>query len=53
MTRPARFTQAEIARVLRAAVELGQRVEVVVEPDGTIRIRPAADPIAQAPEIVL
>jgi hypothetical protein len=38
---PAKFTQADIARTLRAAAQCGLRVEVVLEPDGRIRIVPS------------
>jgi hypothetical protein len=60
--RPARFTQADIARALRAVGQTGARVAVEITPDGTIRIVPAgkgdasaADrcSVANAPEIVL
>lgn len=38
---PAKHTQADIARALRAADQCDLRVEVVLEPDGRIRIIPA------------
>ncbi len=37
---PARFTQADIARALRAVDQTGGGKEVVIEPDGRIRIVP-------------
>jgi hypothetical protein len=39
---PARFTQADVARALRAIDQTGGDKEVVIEPDGRIRIVPAA-----------
>jgi hypothetical protein len=38
---PAKHTQADIARALRAAAQCDLRVEVVLEPDGRIRIVPS------------
>lgn len=38
--RPARFTQADIARAIRAVVQTGAPMAVLVELDGTIRISP-------------
>ncbi len=38
--RPARTTQADIARALRAAEKIGLKVSVEIIPDGTIRIIP-------------
>lgn len=38
MNRPAKVTQADIARAVRVAKEAGMCVEI--EPDGTIRIIP-------------
>lgn len=38
---PAKFTQADIARALRAAAQCDLRVEIVLEPDGRIRIVPS------------
>jgi hypothetical protein len=38
---PAKFRQADIARALRAAAQCDLRVEVILEPDGKIRIVPA------------
>jgi hypothetical protein len=43
MTKPARFTQADIARVVRAA---GSRI-IEIAPDGLIRILPAPQPAEQ------
>lgn len=37
---PARITQADIARVLRAIESVGAKVRVEVLPDGTIRMDP-------------
>lgn len=39
--RPAIFTQADVARALRAVDQVGVRAEVVLETDGRIRIVPA------------
>lgn len=38
--RPARVTQADIARSLRAAMQVGGHT-VAIDPDGTIRFEPA------------
>ena len=38
---PAKFTQADIARALRAAAQCDLCVEIVLEPDGRIRIIPS------------
>ena len=38
-----KITQADIARVLRAIAQTGAPVEIVIEPDGRIRIVPAQD----------
>lgn len=38
---PAKFTQADIARALRAANQCDLCVEVILEPDGRIRIVPS------------
>jgi hypothetical protein len=38
--RPARFTQADIARALRAAKQVGVHVAVEIALDGTIRLVP-------------
>jgi hypothetical protein len=38
---PAKFTQADIARALKAADQCDLRVEVILEPDGRIRIVPS------------
>jgi hypothetical protein len=35
---PAKFTQADVARVLRALKQTGVDMEAVLEPDGRIRI---------------
>lgn len=39
---PARVTQADIQRAIRAAKQAGENAVVEVAPDGTIRIVPAA-----------
>ncbi len=41
---PARFTQADVARALRAIDQTGGDKEVVIEPDGRIRIVPSSSP---------
>lgn len=38
---PAKFTQADIARALKAANQCEENWEVVLEPDGRIRIIPS------------
>jgi len=38
---PARFTQADIARALRAVNQCNLDAEVILEPDGRIRIVPS------------
>lgn len=38
--RPARVTQADIARALRAADQTGMKMAVEIDPDGTIRLVP-------------
>jgi hypothetical protein len=38
--RPARVTQAEISRALRAIKKLGMSHEITILPDGSIRITP-------------
>jgi hypothetical protein len=38
---PARVTQADIARVLRAVKDAGVDMRVEIAPDGTIRLEPA------------
>jgi hypothetical protein len=46
--RAATFTQANVARALRAAEQVAPgQMAVEIAPDGTIRIRP----LAQAPEV--
>ncbi len=47
--RPARVTQADIARALRAAEQVGAWVTVEIRPDGTIRLVPAAKGEATEP----
>ena len=59
--RPARVTQADIARALRAAVQVGARVRIDVHPDGMISLVPIEEGqpepqtanLATGPEIVL
>lgn len=38
--RPARFTQADIARAIRATEQTGAHMAVEITPDGTIRVVP-------------
>lgn len=38
--RPAKVTQADIARVLRAVEQSGMRLRVEIAPDGVIRLEP-------------
>lgn len=51
--RPAKNTQAEIARALRAVKQVGMPMAVEIAPDGTIRLVPAQDtpptPLAARP----
>lgn len=39
--KPARFSQSDIARALKAAEKAGVKVEIIIEKDGTIRLVPA------------
>ena len=39
--RPARFTQADIHRALKAAEQAGAQMTLEILPDGTIRLNPA------------
>jgi hypothetical protein len=41
--RPARVTQAEIARAIRAIAQVGLPAEILIEEDGTIKIVPKID----------
>jgi hypothetical protein len=41
--RAARFTQADVARAIRAVEQTGARMAVEIGPDGTIRIVPVSD----------
>jgi hypothetical protein len=41
---PARATQADIARAIRAVQQTGARMEIEIAPDGTIRIVPVPEP---------
>ena len=45
---PAKFTQADVARALRAIKQTGAAMELVLEPDGRIRIIPRG-PLTQQP----
>ena len=40
--RPARVTEADINRALRAAAKVGDHLAVDIQPDGTIRIAPVS-----------
>lgn len=40
---PAKVTQADIARALRAVAQTGSRMSVQISPDGTIRLEPVED----------
>jgi hypothetical protein len=60
MTRPARFTQSDVARTVRAVAAAKVQASIVISPDGTIRIEPLhastaapAEPVACKREIVL
>ena len=44
MNRPARVTQAEIARALRAIKQADMPMAIEVTPDGVLRIVPAPEP---------
>jgi hypothetical protein len=44
--RPATFTQADIARVLRAVKDVGVAVRVEILPDGKISVEPVANAAA-------
>jgi hypothetical protein len=48
--RPARFTQADIARAIRAIEQTGARMTVKIAPDGTIWIVPD-DNVPQPPTV--
>lgn len=41
---PARFTQADVTRAIRAVEQTGARMAVEIAPDGTIRIVPYEAP---------
>jgi hypothetical protein len=43
--RPARFTQADIARAIKAVEQVGARMAVEITLDGTIRIVPSVDKV--------
>lgn len=53
--RPARVSQAEIARAIRAVAQVGLPATIVIEVDGRMKIIPAteADKRAVVKEIVL
>jgi hypothetical protein len=55
--RPARVTQAEIARAIRAVVQVGVPAAILFESDGTIKIVPTGDAdkraVAKVKEITL
>ena len=57
MTARARFTQADVARTVRAVAAAKLRAEIVIAPDGTIRIVPVdqsqPQPVAPKRDIVL
>lgn len=42
--RPARFTQADLTRAIRAITQAEAKMMVEVLPDGTMRISPAPSP---------
>ena len=48
--RAARVTQADIARALRAAAQMGERMVLEIAPDGTMRIMPATEPAPSTPD---
>lgn len=52
MTRPARFTEADVARTLRAAAKAKVHAAIIISPDGTIRIEPVGTSAAPTPEPV-
>lgn len=41
---PAKVTQADVARVLRAVKESGMTMAVQISPDGSIRLEPVDSP---------
>lgn len=47
--RPARFTEADLRRALKAAKKYGDNLAVDVLPDGTIRIAPVPPQDGQSP----
>jgi hypothetical protein len=56
--RPARFTQADVHRAVKAVMRAGVNMAVEIAPDGTIRIVPAIvhnppRPVAPDREVVL
>jgi hypothetical protein len=56
--RPARFTQTDLSRAIKAIAQAGSNMMVEVLPDGTMRISPAVSVThhpaeSQAPERVI
>jgi len=49
--RPARVTQADIARALRAAEQVGARVAVEIDPSGVIRLVPIGPEATKRPAV--
>lgn len=47
--RPARFTQADLNRAIRAITRAGANMVVEVLPDGTMRIAPAGSKAGERP----
>lgn len=43
MKQPARFTEADVCRAIRAIEKTGARLAVEIRPDGTIRLVPATE----------
>jgi hypothetical protein len=48
--RPARTTQADIGRAIRAVEKSGARFEIRIEPDGVIRLIPFGAGAAEKPQ---
>lgn len=60
MTARARFTQADVARTVRAVASAKVQAAIIISPDGTIRIEPVgtstappAEPVAPKREFML
>lgn len=49
--RPARFTQADIARAIKALDRLGSNRQVLIDQEGNIRIIPASDVYKSEPPV--